>query len=61
MLLISQFFALILVCIPVILWGYLFSTIDIEMRSARKFIYGIATGALLMLPIVYSRDIYGEL
>ncbi len=50
-----------LVFLPVVLWGYLFSSIETEMRSIRRFLIGILTGAILMLPIVYSKDIYSQL
>lgn len=58
MALLQNLLALILVFIPVLLWGYVFSYFDgVEFR-VRKFVIGVVAGALSVLPIVYSKELF---
>ena len=45
------------VFLPVLFWGYVFSYLDNRPLSANRFFIGVASGAMSVLPIVYSREI----
>ncbi len=54
----ETFVSVVFGCIPVILWAYIFSYFDGVQFRIHRFVYGAIAGAISVLPIAYSREIY---
>ncbi len=51
-------FSIIIVFLPIVFWGYLFSYAQNSPLSATRFFIGILAGGLSVIPIVHSKEIF---
>ena len=58
---IAQAFTILLIvliaAIPIILWGYIFSYLDEQSLSHKKFVIGVVWGAVAVIPIIFLEKI----
>jgi hypothetical protein len=50
--------SIIIVFLPIVFWGYLFSYAQNSQLSATRFFMGVLAGSLSVIPIVHAREIF---